>query len=533
MAVIITWNGQNPFTGISQTPLLARSEETIRTGTNIARADVFTLTGKLQRDGCEDGFEAVYNLAKSLTLKFARNFSLFQIIEDGDVIFTYSRAIVESISFDENRYYDLVPFTIRILCYQDSYARTYGILDPQEEFQFQEEEGCLVSISHTISARGINATQEALTNARNFVSTLAGYDGLTLPFGYSPTQVVLIKKQENVNRLTGEVSLTENYLYDKAGNSGNPAYIVTFQIESSIADGIISVTASGKFQGALDGNITSTRTNFKLLDFYTVSNDEFHTCDPLTNLAITPIGFTADDNIDENSISFSITYTNNYTSDPYVIDSTTITRDTQGIHCITTDLIIRSDVGCPAERLRKTKAYLAALDIDAYIAVKWATYGTGKRLGTTPQAKTISFDHVLGTVSINITYCSDSVEDCGCIENMKYSLSFEPAIPQFSEEPSFQGAGCYAIQNLQHNSRSRFTISGTARPSKCCTNEAVRSQIYSRAVQAMGKYFNAGDIVLEQASVEIATDRSVMSFTFAWNGLQVSGLSNTYVFATF
>jgi hypothetical protein len=167
------------------------------------------------------------------------------------------------------------------------------------------------------------------------------------------------------------------------------------------------------------------------------------------------------------------------------------------------------------------------------MAAKWALYGSGKRLGNTMTQNLVSFDNLTGTITVQGTICCNSTEDCGCLENLSYSIKIEPPIPQFSEEPSLEGEGCYAIQDLNYNNRSRITISGAARPAKCCSNESVKSQVYSRANQLMAKYFQATDIILEEAQTTISSDRTIVNFSFSWNGLQSVALSDTYIYATF
>jgi hypothetical protein len=49
----------------------------------------------------------------------------------------------------------------------------------------------------------------------------------------------------------------------------------------------------------------------------------------------------------------------------------------------------------------------------------------------------------------------------------------------------------------------------------------------------MIEYFDASDIILDEASIDVSTDGSVISFSFGWNGIQPQGLSDPYVFATF
>lgn len=536
MAITFKYNGRDVFDGISRAPLLSRSEEIIYTGQNIARGDRFVLSGQIKRVECNGGFEEAYNLTKDLILGFSENFKRFQILDGSNTIFDHQYTIVQSISIDEDKYYDLIPFSISLLCYKDSFAEAHGILEPNETWDYQENEDETVSITHTVSARGLNNSSMALANARTFVSGRAGYSTSLAPsiFGFTvDNPPILLNRSTNINSFTAEVSLNESYVWDKSNRSASRSYALIYQLDSEVNDGVISIALSGTVQGSLDSNIEITRVGFAAIDFFAIANTEYKALyDASGSLPLIPTGFSIDESRDTNTISFSYAYTNDTNTDPYVVDETTITR--QGAeHCISVSLQIKSDRGCPAERLRKTKAYLATFDLDAYMASKWATYGTGKVIGSNPNQRSVSFDNLTGTVGLSATICSRETEDCGCLENLRYSIKVSPAIPQLSEEPSYQGAGCYAIQDLNYNRRSKISISGSARPAKCCSNEAVKSQIYTRVHQLLGEYFVATDIILENAQIEISNDRSVTSFGFSWNGLQSSALPDAYFYATF
>lgn len=533
--VTYKYNEVDVFSGIAGAPLLSRGEEIINTGSRLARADTITLSGQLRKLTCAGGFQETYNQTKLLIQRFADNFKKFEILENGISMFSHDNAIIESISFDENRFYDLIPFTIRIICYQDDYAGSYGVLDPSESFEYSEDDGCLVTITHTISARGINNSTDAFINAKNFVTNLSGLSNLFDPAGYSVTDSdlpILIKRSENSDKLSGQYSLTEVYLFDKANNADDGRHVLNYSTDLSESNGDISVSIQGRLKGSVSSEFQTMRGNFSVIDFYTIANTEYSN-KYSGNLTPTPVGFSVTENSDEVSIDFSISYRNNGTTDPYLIDTTTITSDSDGNSCIRVELIIRSDYGCPNTRLAKTKAYLDTFDLDAYVDARWLLYGDGSTLGNVPSSKSLGVNNENGDITVGITYCSNNFEDCGCLENFNYSMSFSPAIPQFSGEASYQGEGCYYIQDLKYDSRSKFSVDGSARPSKCCTLEETKSQIYTRVNQIMIEYFDATDIILDQASIEFSEDKSVVSFSFGWNGLESVLLSDEYIYATF
>jgi hypothetical protein len=533
------YNSVDVFSGISRAPLLERSEEIIWTGNAMARIDTIILSGNIKRSDCAGGFSGAYDLTKTLISRFATNFKRFEIRDGTNTIYSCDHTIVESVTIDESKYYDMIPYRIKLLCYVDSYAESYGILEPQETWGFSENPNKTVSITHTISARGINNSNMAIENARNFVSIFTGYSVGRAPtpvFGESSYVIysdpILISKSENINRYTGEVSITENYLWDNENRSGTNQ-VLTYTTDTTVDNGFVSVSISGSLQGDMGTDISQTRVTFAAIDFYSIANSEYQAFyDPSGSLMNSPLGFSVTELAQNNKIDFSLSYQNISTTDPYIVDSTTIT--TKGYEsCISVSLSIKSDKGCPSERLRKTKAYFETFDLYAYMSSKWSLYGNGRILGNTITSKSVSFDTLTGTISVGGQICCNSSEDCLCLEGLQYSIDVKPAIPQLSEDPTFEGQGCYAIQNLKFDRRSRFSMSGSARPSKCCSEQAVKSSVISKANQVLGEYFTASDIVLESAQISISTDKTDCSFSFTWNGRELSALSDAYFYATF
>lgn len=534
------YNDVDVFNGICQTPLLERQEETVWTGRSLARIDTIILSGKIKTTSCTGGFSTTYSLAQELIRRFSVNFKNFDIIDGSNIIFSHNQTIVDSVTIEESAFFNMIPFQVKLICYKDSYAELYGVLEPEERWSYEENLDKTVSITHTVSCRGLTDSADGIENARNFISAFLGYSTSRAPtpiFSESSFSVssspVLISKSESINRHTAGVSITETYLWDNSNRSGSASCVLLYSMETSYDDKGVSISISGSVQGAMGGSIESTRTAFATINFYTIANQEYQSLyQSAGTLPSKPISFSVNETSGVNRIEFTTVYRNESTTDPYVVDSTTVSYEGADA-CINVSVEIRSDVGCPAERLRKTKAYFETFDLYSYIASKWTLYGDGRRLGNTVSQKSVSFDTASGTIGTSGTICCNSTEDCGCLENLSYSINIKPAIPQMSEEPALEGEGCYAIQRLNYLNRAQISISGKCRPSKCCSEEAVKSSVYSKVHQLLNEYFPASDIVLESAQISVSYDKSDCSFSFSWNGAMEQGLSDIYFYATF
>lgn len=527
--VTIKYNNINPFDGISQTPLVSRRENYIRSNSTMYREDILTLRGKIKRPTCTNSFSDIYDLVTRLVKNFADNFKKFEIIENGITIFSYNTAIVQSIEIDEDKYFDMVPYTITIKCIKDGFGEIYGITNPVDSYEFVEEEGCIVSITHRVSCSGIQNSNDAITNAKNFINSRRGFKLSYSPVGYTVSNPVLVSQNENIANYNAEISLTETYLFDKSNLSGNSQIIQKSIVEITLNDGIANVTVSGSYQGSFGSTINQIRTAVNIPNLYALAYTDYLVYNSSGGLNINPISMNIDESIDEKIINFSVVFSDGSTIDPYVIDSTRIS--TSGISsCIECKLIIKSDYGCPSERLRKTTNYFQALDLQSYVASKWSTFGNGGYIGNIPKSKSIDTDVVTGTISVTIVYCDNNYESCNCLENLSYKLSFLEAIPKFSETASLAGEGCYYIQDLNYITRAKFSIDGRATPSKCCNRELIRSSVISRANQLMAEYFDASDIILEECNIEISSDMKIVGFNVSWNGEKSSRIDESIIY---
>ncbi len=522
--VTIKYNNENPFEGISQTPLVARREDYDQQNSKLARIDVFILRGRIKRTACSDGFLPLFTQVQSLIRKFSVNFKNFEIIENGTTVFSYPYAIIESIDFDEDKYFDLVPYTITIKCYKESFAELYGVTNVSEDYSFDENDGCIVSISHSLTCQGLNTNNSAYDNIRNFINSRAGYLPAFDPVGYSVVSPILTSRKESINNFYGQGSLNETFLFDKSNFSGTRDVIQKYEVNLAVSDGKCSVSVNGTIQGSINGNIDITRDYYQLSSVFAVALREYNIYNPTGSLNSNPISASFSENKSSNIITYNVVFGDYYDSDPYVIDATTITIS-EGIRCINCSLKIKSDIGCIAERSRKTQEYLDSLDIYDYVINKWNTYGDGSIISTLYDDYSVSYDGNDGSISVSITYCSNNTDSCNCLENIRYNLSFTDAIHQLVETPSLEGEGCYSIQDLNMLNRAKFGITGSARPSKCCEESVVNSFIVSLANDLLTKYFHATDIILDEYNISYSSDKSVVNFTFSWNGYKSMTMS--------
>lgn len=527
------YNNKNPFEGICEPPLFSQSEEVERKGGDgFIRKKIFNLFGQINLGSCSS-LQSGLDLTKSLILNFAENFKKFEIIEDS-VLFSNNTAFVESIEFSESLFLGIVPFQITLSCVEFVNLENQCV-DQREVFSFSEEDGCLVSITHEVSCRGIAGSDDPLIAASNFIIDRSGYAGYFDPYGYTISSPILKSRVEKINKLTAEASMVENYIFDKSNASDNSLYIYSYTITSEEKDGVAYITLDGKISSGVEGDMSGMRELFKQLNLYSISNTEFKLVFSTSqDLDLAPESFSSSEDDENKEISFSIVYRALTHNDPFVIPIFSYSDNKDGTICFSADISIRSRYGCPNTRINKIQNYYDSTDWISYIKAKFLQYGYSGYLSNKPKTKSYSINYQDPEISLSITLCNDTEESCGIyISNFSYSMSFSPPIPQFSEFPSINGEGCYYIQDLGYLSRGKFSINGTCTPSKCLSLEENKSIIASRVNQIMIENFVASDIILDAANIEIDNEKTIASFSFSWNGKQEQSLDEEYVLATF
>ena len=194
--VKLLYDSEDIFSNIGPTPFISRDIQNVYSNSEINLIDNLSLTGRIKRNypisvtgptgatgatgssynPCESGFQGIKNIADSLVSKFSKNFKKLQLTEKigngaTKIIEEWENCIVQSISFDDNKWYDWVPYTISIECYKKGYFENYGIIEPKRSLQLDVSPDNTINIRLTTSCRGLNKTQSGFQNAKNFVAS--------------------------------------------------------------------------------------------------------------------------------------------------------------------------------------------------------------------------------------------------------------------------------------------------------------------------------------------------------------------------
>lgn len=162
---IIKYNNKN--IGLP-TPLVTLETNSIFDGEKLGDINKIKLIGQLTGN-----YNQLTGSQFELIKIFSENFKNFEIYEDNQKIYEKSGIIIDSIDFGDSNYYGILNYEINLT----SKNFNYNIQNPVNEFDMQKENN-LITLTHTVSAQGINTSStnksNALQNAIDFVNNFTG-----------------------------------------------------------------------------------------------------------------------------------------------------------------------------------------------------------------------------------------------------------------------------------------------------------------------------------------------------------------------
>lgn len=183
MSTAITYDtfeftGSNGF----PTPFISRSQTMLEYGNRWGQGTSFTLNGQINATGFSD----LLNKQNILLSGFSRDFKSLNITEDGENVagFPASNCKINNISFDANKYVNILDYSIDINTYDETlFSGTFGVLNPSDQISFQESQDGTISVSHQVSAQGFPANNKSsIENAKDFVHSQTGWRNSIDPY---------------------------------------------------------------------------------------------------------------------------------------------------------------------------------------------------------------------------------------------------------------------------------------------------------------------------------------------------------------
>lgn len=500
------------------TPFVGREDSFIRYGDRWADKNTFTLKGQIT--GCT--YSTLRAAQDQLINTFSKDFQKFEIKDNGNSIFSANYCMVERVDFPQSNYAYILDYTVSLNCYQENlFSGTYGVLDPVDEWAFEETNDYIVNLTHTVSARGFNTSStaaNALQNAKSFVSQRMGITGSVAPAFIAAKQgslsFCLKDLRERVDRFNGTYAVTEVYKADSYyGTDGLLRYASTFDCDN--LGGISKVSIQGEIEGCAHAtDMSGLRARYNNLNLPLLASGVFTAAGPGGVLNGQPVSNGITEDPFNKRLSFSTVYDNNPDPLVYLDYGVGIEVSENEITSVNFQGTIkgRGDINT---RWDAVQDYYSTLNPYSYALSAYTGFGGTYPLNTSAINQSTTFNKFNAEISISESWDNRDLPLTG-FKNFSYTLHFTPSFQKVAFTPLAQLCGKqYYIVDLGYQTRCGFSVDGNG---KICLPGSISNGI--SAARQLGNtsfstYCPSTNAVLE--TKDIGSSEDSVSFKFAWS----------------
>lgn len=536
--VKILYGGSDVFSGICPTPFLYFDKEYIEYGSNWGSKYNFSIEGQITGRIGPTSFYDLENKKNKLISNFKKDNLPIRITEDSSQIFLSDICSIESISFDQSRYYGILPFNIKASCYDSgTFGLNYGVLDPQDSWDYSESEDGIVNLRHSVSAAGFNSSGvSAIANAKKWAATKTGInkkiDSLRIK-NLSASDFILESFSEQTDRFNGRYSIEEVYRGDLLSSNSAGVGILRYAVDISknIDDGITKVVIDGSAVGKKNigqADLSLLRAKINGENFFQIAADYANKSTGAIKLNSTPFSRSITENSNTSEIAFSLSYDDNPIAPGvakcvYKVDFTE--NLIKNIVDIKIDAEILCDRGDISVKWAAVKDYYEKRFNGYDLALKeYERAGYTKNFNSTPKTENINFDEFNSKISYSADWSDRYMPYSDILVSISEQVNLTPSLKVYTVQPSLLVNGAHNVQSIGCATRASVSISITANAKPDKTMDQLKTCVFAELTRLKNIYVKSNNMIIDQKNETINESYKRMSidYTYSFDGDIVS-----------
>lgn len=471
--VKILYGGLDVFSGICPTPFMYFDKNYIDNssvwGSKYDIKFEGQITGRIGPNSIYD----LENKKNKLISGFRDDNLQLRVLEDGVNIFSSDICQIDSVSFGESKYYGLLPFNISASCYDSgSFGANYGVIDPQDSWDYSESEDGTLSLRHSVSAAGFNSSGvSAISNAKKWVATKTGINKRfsSLRFSSIPVSDYILESiSEQVDRFNGRYSLEETYKADllKTNSAGNGILRYAIDVSKNVDDGITDVSIQGSVVGKKNiglADMALLRAKINAENFFQIAADAAKKSTQAAKLNDQPYTRSVTENQNASEVSFSINYDDNPVP-PGVAKCVYKVELAENLIKNIVDIKIDAEILC-----ERGDASIRWATVKSYYETKFNGYdlalkeynraGYSKSFSSTPKTESISFDEFNSKITYSASWSDKYMPYSDILVSISEKVTITPSLKIYTVQPSLQVNGVHNVQDFGCANRASVSIS--------------------------------------------------------------------------
>jgi hypothetical protein len=515
----ILYNNQDLFKDIAPIPFISSEQNFIDYKNTWNQVTNLKMQGQIT--GRYLGETSFFELNRSLNIlkeRLSSNFKELEIKQDNDILFKAERAIFDSLSIPEDKWYGVIPFEINFTVYEPSlFNNYYGIIEPQENLEFKEEDFGIASVTHSLSAKGLKINNKSpLENAKEWVVSRKDNFNKINPILIDPngSDYLLDSVKEEINRIEGFYSWEGVYQKTRSIESPKNCFLnYSIDISSGVNDGYVVTN----IEGSLTKNtLPVLREELDKINFYNIANSNTVSSVGVI-LNSKPIENSVTEFEYENKISFNYTFNNDYSSDVVNNYSVDISSDNiKNITTVTLNTEIFAKYGDTKTKWEKVKNfYKNSFDPFSLANAEYRKEISNRVLYNKKLNESATFDEFNARINFSATWDDKYQHFSDKILSLQSTVNLKPSVKIYVPNASAVTPGDHNVQDLGTARRARadFDVTAIAKP-----NSSMQEAL-SAAQSELGRIksnYGVGRGVLENNNETINPDLKSVNLKESW-----------------